>query len=304
MSKFVKEAGAGCGRGVVVQVIAAAIVFPLFCLLIAIPMGLVTQGGWDPLWLALPAGLFLLLLLGGGLGGLAWVVARRRKHLDEICTPLGLTGSLYQFWFRQFHGEMDGRKVSVYFYRGPAVEIDVETALQTRLAVTEADSDTRSLAGLFKQEPLAIDNPGMEALWVKALDDNWALDLLGESNVSALLHGLIAIPGAFRWRRVVLRPGAWRLTLFGSGRLFDFNFDVTTESMREAVENLLDLAQRAEAIVAPTETEGESPAEGVARRLRERNPYLVPAITAGVLALLFCLAISVAVVGVYLASGS
>lgn len=304
MSKFVKEAGAGCGRGALIQLIAAAIVIPLFCLLIVVPLGLVTRAGWDPLWLALPAGLFLLLLLGGGLGGLAWVVARRRKYLDAICTPLGLTGSLYQFWFRQYHGQVDGRKVALYFYRGPAVEIDVETALQTRLAVTEADSDTRSLARLFKRESLAIDDLGLEGLWANALDDNWARSLLRGSGVPALLKRLISFPGAFRWRRVVLRPGAWRLTLFGSGRLFDFNFDVTADSMREAVEGLLDLAQRAEAIAEPAVTEGESPAEGVARRLRERNPYLVPAITVGVLALVFCLAIAVAAVGVYFVSGS
>jgi hypothetical protein len=280
------------------------IVAPLFCLLIVLPLGLVTQGGWNPLWLALPAGFFLFLLLGGGLGGLIWVVARRRKHLDAICLPLGLIGQPYQFWFRQYHGELDGRKVGVYFYRGPAVEIDVETTLQTRLAVAEEDSDTRFLSRLTSNERLTVDNPEIEDCWVSALDENWTRELLGAPGVSSIFQRLIAFPGAFRWRRVVLRPEVWRLTLFGIGRLFDFNFDVTAEWMQSALVDLLELARRAEVISEPSVIDLESPAEGVARQLRERNPYLVPAITFGALAIIFCLAIAFAAVVVFVTTRS
>lgn len=304
MSKFVQEAGAGCGRGIVIQLAAVLIVVPLFCLLICLPLGLFNQLDLDPLWLALPGGLFLLLLLGGGFGFMFWVVARRRKQLDGLCTPLGLTGGLYQFFFRQYHGTVDGRQVDIHFYRGPAVEIDIETPLATRLAVTQADGDTRLLAGLFKREPLVSDDPEMKSLWASALDPDWAGALLAQPEAPSLLRQLIDFDGPFTRRHVVLRPGACRLTLFGSTRLLDFNFDLTPERMRTLLDELLALIQLAEALPPPELTDEESAAERMARSVRQRNPYLVPAITAGVLAVMFCLAIAIAAVTVYLASGS
>ena len=304
MSKFVREAGAGCGRSVVIRLAAVLIAVPLFCLLIVVPLGLVARLGLNPLWLALPAGLYLLLILGGGLGGLAWVVARRRKQLDELCAPLGLTGSLYQLFFRQYHGTVDGRQVAIYFYRGPAVEIDVESTLATRFAVTQADSDTRFLAGLFKREPLVLDDPTMERLWAATLDEEWARTLLTEPEIPPFLQRLVDFAGSFTRRHVVLRPGAWRLTLFGSARLLDFNFNLTPERMRTLLDDLLALIQIAEALPAPGVTAEESSAERMARRMRERNPYLLPAITAGALLIIFCLAAVIATVGVLLVSGS
>jgi hypothetical protein len=302
LSRFAREAGTGCARGATVQIVALAIVVPLFCILILLPLGLVTRLDLDLAWLIVPAGLFLLLLFGGGFGGFAWVLARRRKHLDAVCKPLGLSGSPYQMFFRQYHGAVAGRPVAVYFYRGPAVEVEVESSLGTRLAVTEGDAETSFLARLFDREPLTLDDPAMDGLAVMGLDEGWARQLLARPEVPALLRRLVTFPGSYTRRHVILRPGSLRLFLFGSGRLLDFNFDVTAEGLKGWLEDLLALIEAAEALPQPQVTDEESSAERLARRMRERNPYLLPAITAGVMAVFLCLAVVIAVVAVMLAS--
>ncbi len=302
MSRIAREAGTGCARAATIRIVAVLIVLPLFCILIFVPLALVSRTDLHPAYLAVPAGLFLLLLFGGGFGWFAWVLARRRKHLDAVCTPLGLSGNLYQMFFRQYRGQVGGRRVSVYFYRGPAVEVEIETSLQTRLAVTEGDAETAFLARLFDRRPLALDDPAMDGLAAMGLDEGWVRRLLAQPQVPELLRRLVTFSGAYTRRHVILRPGGLRLFLFGSGRLFDFNFDVTPEGFRSWVEDLLALVQVAEALPPPEVTDEESSAERVARGLRERNPYLVPAITAGAMGLFMCLAVVIAVVAVLLAS--
>jgi hypothetical protein len=69
------------------------------------------------------------------------------------------------------------------------------------------------------------------------------------------------------------------------------------------VEDLLALAQAGEALPTPHQTDGESSAERMARGMRERSPYLLPAITAGILAFFLCLAVAIAGTAILLASG-
>ena len=85
--------------------------------------------------------------------------------------------------------------------------------------------------------------------------------------------------------------------------MLDFNFNLTPERMRTLLDDLLALIQLAEALPAPQITAEESSAERMARRMRERNPYLLPAITAGALLIMFCLAAVIATVGVLAVSG-
>ena len=100
MSTMFQEYGRGCGRSMVIQLIAVAIVIPLACVLIFIPLGFVGQGGQSIWFLIIPASLFLFILFGGGLAFVVVVMYRRIRELDALFTPLGLTGSLYQMFFR------------------------------------------------------------------------------------------------------------------------------------------------------------------------------------------------------------
>jgi hypothetical protein len=289
MSTMLSEVGRGCGRSLVIQLIAVVIVVPLACLLIFLPLALVGRSNLSIWYLIIPASLFLLILFGGSVGAMFFVFTRRARHLDEVFTPLGLTGQLYQLFFRQYHGSVEGREVGVYLYRGPSLELDISTSLQMRLGVTQQQRDTLFLARLFNREPLSLTDPALGGLTVFALDEDWARRLLARQEVPELLQRLAAFEGSFTRRNVLLRPGWIRLRLFGSRNLLDFNFDITPEQARQWLDDLAALVRIAEGLPAPQVTDEESSAERLASSIRSRNPYLVPAITIGlVVAVILC----------------
>ncbi len=289
MSTIFSEAGRGCGRSLVIQLIAVAIVVPLACVLILLPLALVGRSNLSIWYLIIPASLFLLILFGGGAGGMVFVFTRRTRHLDTVFTPLGLTGQLYQLFFRQYHGSVEGREVGVYLYRGPSLELDISTSLQTRLGVTQQQRDTLFLARLFKREPLSLADPAMDGLIAFALDEDWTRALLARSETPKLLQRLAAFESSFTHRHVLLRPGWIRLHLFGSRNLLDFNFDITPEQARQWLDDLAALVRIAEGLPAPQVAAEESSAERLASSIRNRSPYLLPAITAvAILAMILC----------------
>jgi hypothetical protein len=289
MSTFIQERLMGCGRSLTIYLIAVAIVVPLICLLIFVPLWLVGRFDLSPWYLIIPAGLLLLILWGGGAGAIALVLHRRARHLDTVFTPLGLTGRVYQLFFRQYRGAAEGRQVDVCLYRGPSVEMDVSTPLRTRLGVSGRYADTLALSRLIGREPLPLADAALDDLSVFALDEAWTRTLLAQPEVPGLLRRLIAFEGSFTRRHVVLRPGWLRLHLFGSRRWLDFTFDIAPEQARLWLDDLLALARIAESLPAPQVAAEESSAERFAQSLRSRNPYLIPAIVlGGFLLMLLC----------------
>jgi hypothetical protein len=273
----------------VTQAIAVAIVLPLGCILILIPMWLVLKLEFSIWWLAIPAALYALILVGGGIGFLFFSIYRRSRHLDEAAAPLGLTGSGYQLFYRQYQGRLSGRDVGVYFYRGPTVEIDIPTDLQTRMGIAQRQSGTMSLAGMLGQEPLTLSDPELSDLAVFSIDETWARLLLDQSGTPGLLQRLITFEAAYTYRQVILQPGLLRLRLFGSRNLLDFRFDITPDRLSALVDDLLALVQIAESLPEPQVKAEETSAERAARSLRAGNPNLMVAITIGmVLAMVLC----------------
>jgi hypothetical protein len=282
MSTFLQERLTGCGRSLTIYLIAVLIAVPLVCLLVFVPLLLVGRFDLSPWYLIIPAGLFLLILWGGAPAVIVLVLYRRARHLDTVFTPLGLTGRVYQLFFRQYRGATEGRQVDVCLYRGPSVEMDISTPLQTRLGVTGQHADTLALSRLLGREPLPLADPTLDGLTVFALDETWTRTLLAQPEVPDLLRRLIAFEGSFTRRHVLLRPGWLRLHLFGSRRWLDFTFDIAPEQARLWLDDLLALARIAESLPAPQVTAEASSAERFAQSLRSRNPYLVPAIVFGV----------------------
>lgn len=298
MSTMFQELGRGCGRSFVIQIVSVAIVIPLACVLIFIPLAFVGRGGQSIWFLIIPAGIFLFLLFGGGLGAMVVVIYRRARQLDALFTPLGLTGSLYQMFFRQYHGTVGARDVGVYFRRGPLLEMEISTRLQTRLGVARQEADTLFLSGFFNREPMPLTDAALEGLVAFPLDEDWTRMLLARPEVPDLLQRLVAFEGFFVRRNVILQPGWFRLQLYGNRNLF--RFDITEERARRWFDDLLSLVRIAESLPAPQVTAEESSAERLARSVRGRSPYLIPAITiVATLAMLLCVLI-IAVVTVLL----
>jgi len=287
MSELVRGAQRGCLRALSIRVLAILVVVPLGCLLILLPAYLVMQMDLSIWVLVISSALYLLILFGGGGGLLAFTVYRRSRHLDALFTPLGLHGSLYQFFFRQYHGRIGDRHVSAYFFRGPTLDIEVGTSLQTRLTVTERDVDTSVLARTFGKEPLSIADERLSDLIIFGIDEKWARALLREEGVSDLLHQLIRFEGPFVRRQVLLGPARLRLRLFGNRNLF--RFDLKPEQAERWVRGLLTLIKMAETVPDPEVLSEETGAERLATSIRQRSPYTWMAITlVAILAIYAC----------------
>ncbi|MEW5868733.1 MAG: hypothetical protein AB1894_05605 [Chloroflexota bacterium] len=287
---MIGEIGRNYARSLAISVISILIFCPLACLLIFLPLWIVNDQNLSIWYLIIPAGLFLLILFGGGFGALALTALWRARQLDALFVPLGLKGESYATFFRRYSGDFGGRQVRIYFSRGPLVEIEVATALQTRLSVTDAHAERRALAKLFNQAPVVSNHPALPGLSVYSIDQAWAQNLIEHPEVPALLRRLLALQGNFTMQYLVLRPGWLRLTLFGSRRLLDFGFDLTAQQARQYLEDLSQCIANAENLPAPQVTESETPLERTAEKVRSRNPYLVPLITVAVtLGSIFCI---------------
>lgn len=272
MSTIGKDIAGGCGRAVVIRVIAILIVVPLGCLLIFGPMYMVTSLGM-PTWILIASSvLFLVLLFGGGAGYVAFVLHRRKTMLDAAFATLGLEGGVYQTWFRQYHGTVAGRQVDVYLQRGPLLSVEIGTPLRTRLGVTGAQADTRALARLFGREPLVLDDPVTRDLTVFPHDEAWTRALLADSRAVDLLRRLTATDAQFTRQQVHLRSGAFALMLSGNRQLLDFQ--VAPAQAAQWLDDLLALARIAESLPAPQITVEPSPAERLLDKVRQSNPYL------------------------------
>jgi len=273
MSTLAKDFARGCGRSLVIRVIATVIGLPLACIIIFVPIWLLFRFDFQP-WTLVVAALFWLVPMFVGVVVFPFgVVLRRKAKLDALFLPLGLTGKAYQTSFRQYHGNVGGRHVDVYFYRGPVLEIEVNSTLQTRLGVTDQHSDSQFLASLVGQQPLSSDGPALNDLTVFSADEVWAQSLLAVPEVVDTLRRLTTLGnGIFTRQQVILRPGTFKLMLTGNRRLF--KMDLSLPQVQAWLDDLLNLVQTAETLPSPQMMVELTAAEKLALKIRQRNPYL------------------------------
>jgi len=257
MSKLVTQpARAGC-QGLLIYLVSAAIVLTLGCLLIYIPLGVsqrMESGTASVLVISIPAILFFLLLVGGGWGFLFWRTRGRAARLDAAFTPLGLVGERVMLTRRAYHGQFRGRQASVDFRRAPTLEFHLDTPLQTRLSIDQADGMTTAIAGWAGRQPLSLSDPKFKGLRVFALDENWARALLADSRTPALLQRLIEFEGSFVVRQVEFLPGSVALHLHFDRRWLGFEVEVEPDQARQWLEALAALAEIAETLPPPQVT--------------------------------------------------
>lgn len=272
MSPTVNDMARGCGRAMIIRVVATLIITSLGCVFLILPLFL-TASLDAPIWiLIVAAGLFLLLLFGGGAVYIISVLRQRMQMMDAAFVPLGLVGQAYDTVFRQYHGTASGRQVGVWLYRGPVLDIEINTALQTRLSVTGPHTDTRFLSNMFGRPPLTFDDPALSDLLTFALDADWVHAKFRERQITAILHRLTATDAQFTRQQVQLRPGTLKLMLSGNRQMF--GFQVAPEQVQQWFNDLVALARLLERPPAPTQTDASSSAEQFTEKLRQRNPYL------------------------------
>lgn len=264
MSKLATQpVRAGC-QGLLITLVAVAIVLPLGCLLIYIPLGVsqrMESGTASVLVMAAPAILFFLLIVGGGWGFLLWRTRRRAARLDAAFTPLGLTGERVMLTMRAYHGQFRGRRASVAFRRGPTLEFHLDTSVQTRLSIDQREGMTTAIAGWSGRQPLPLSDPQLDGLRVFAVDEHWARALLADPRTPELLHRLIEFDGTFVVRRVEFLPGGIALHLHFNKKWLGFEIEIEPDQARQWLDALAALAEIAESLPPPQITSQASALE-------------------------------------------
>lgn len=252
MSKFLKVLAKDHLRSFIITLISAAIAIPIICALIFVPL-VIANNINDPttstLVMIIPAVIFFIIISVGPPVVIILVFFRRARKYDTIFGPLGLKGKMYMLSGRQYLGTAKGRQVDVRFYRGPTLDIRVSTTAQARLSIANSDTVSLSLARMFGREPLDLTDPGLSGLTIFARDEVWALSLLANPEVKALLRQLILSESSFLIHQVHLDSGNLRLFLYRNKGLFKFN--ITPEESKQWLNGLLALARIAETLPAP-----------------------------------------------------
>lgn len=265
-----KSAGRGLLGSFLIYIVAAIIVGCLGCVLVILPMTLYSSGNYPDWLIIVPPVLFLLIVFGGGAALMFGTLGSRKRRLNAAFGPYGLTGSSYNLTFRQYHGLVRGRKVDVYFYRGPVLDIDISTPLQTRLGVASSASDTGFFARMFNRTPLGL-HPNLNDLLVFPHEEGWARAALAEPGIVALLRSLVAPSGDFTRQNVLLRPGTLRIQLSGTHKAVVFNPPILPEDARRWIESAFDLLGQLEALPAPRQPVPLSQSEVDAAQIRKTN---------------------------------
>jgi len=279
--KILKAWGAGLARGVVLRLVVGIVVVCVFLSCLALAFLLPIDQDLRVFVLAGGFGLFLLLVTAGILTWGLWGRRQRAEQLDEALVPLGLTGRGYLTIGRQYHGNVRGRQVDVYFNRGPTMDIYVATPLRTRLGIGEKSAIGKAASSLFNRPAIETGDPDLAHLNIHPLDERWARDMLSEPRAKAAILELTSDAGPIEIRQLLFQPDAIQLKLHHVQVA-----DLTPENVQSWVNDLLELARLAESLPAPMHT---AEASGLEHRVRtDRSSYTWPivGITCAVLAIM------------------
>lgn len=226
MPSFFKMIFKDFSRSLLIIYISLLVVIPLSFIFIVI---LLWRDRYSQIsdWVLIAFFIVWELIFLGGLAAFVIVVTRRRKKwLDSVFTPLGLVGHRYLINWWEYRGMIQGREVLVRFYKGPTLDLFIQTPLQTRFGVTTPDQPGLFIADLLNKTPMRVSNPRAQGLCVFALDEAWMNDFLSSDEVADALSRLVNAAGSWPLiRQVLLAPGLLKLTLYRNKNLFEVHFD-------------------------------------------------------------------------------
>jgi hypothetical protein len=218
--------------------------------------------------------------MGVFLGGIILFITntdrRRKKWLDSVFKPLGLTGSRYMLNWYQYRGRLGGRDVTARFYKGPTLDLIFSTPLKTRFGVATPNPLSEALADGLNKPPLRVTVPELQGMTVYALDEEWFNRLCASAEFTACLARLLHAGESWALiQQVILTPGQLQLTLYRNKNLFKFDF--TADEAKSWADDLLTLLKIAETAPAPLVTAALSNLEKSARsgKLTRRAVWIV-----------------------------
>ncbi len=259
----------GCITTLVSIPVMCVCLFALFGIVLPAMDALARSGDGNTAAFVLVAGglVSFLVMLVLPVGILLVILNQRARALDAIFTPLGLTGSQYLLSGRHYQGQLGGREVDVYIYRGPTIELRLKTDVLTRVQFFHGDSIPAGIAGALNKSPLEP-LPGLDGYVVYSLDESWARSWLADERALEAVRSLMTTGAEWAvFRSLELQPGEVLLHLYRSRNLFVGS--IPLEAAREWLAALERLAQSAEVQPAPTIT--AEPFGAASRESRERT---------------------------------
>ncbi len=204
------------------------------------------------------------LIVTSLVGSSAFVV-RRALWLDDAFASVGLEGRPFFQTGRQYHGTWGGRRVDAYLFRGPTLDLYVESPLGARVGVANRSAASVVARALLDVAPLPFVAPGFEELEVHPDDRAWAEALLADPAAVDLIPRLARDDLGPERRALIVGPEAITLKM----RFLPLH-DITPTSVRAWVEDMAELARRAEEVAPPAVPARETSYERLMRVERGR----------------------------------
>jgi len=185
-----------------------------------------------------------------GILGLSWAIVlimylihaflAAGDALETEFTGMGLTGSNYLIFGRQYEGSIEGRQANAQFLPGramqnPLLDIHIEAKTDQRMAIStskpmlDCDDCQKVEISAFK--------PGN--IQVYAQDPTWAGNFLEDPVLAEMIKGLVDDADGSGLREVYLQPGRIWLHVRPSGQF-------SAEHLQSWMDQLLELAKAIE----------------------------------------------------------
>lgn len=195
-----------------------------------------------------------IIWMGTFLGGMALFISttshRRKKWLDSVFNPLGLSGRRYMINWWQYNGMYAGREITARFYKGPTLDLILSTSLQTRFGVATPNEIGEALASELNKPTVRVSAPELQGMNVFALDEAWFNRLCESTEFKGCLARLLQAGDSWALiQQVILTPGQLQLTLYRNKNLFKYDFSAA--EVKIWVEDLSTLLGIAETSPAP-----------------------------------------------------
>ena len=301
-NRLFKAWGAGCARSAAIQIVTVVVVLCVFTGLIMITMAMPLPPAWEdyrPILWAFGFVAFLGLFTVLAVVWLLWSKGQRAAQFDSAFATLGLTGSNYMLNGRQYHGQVNGRQVDIYFYRGPILDIYVAAPLNTRMGVGMPSGLGKAAAGMLNRQPLQAGHPELSDLVIYPIDERWGRELLDDPMARAAIRRLMEAPGSYEIRNLLFQPESIQVQAHHI-----HPSRITLEAARQWINDLLALAEIAERLPAPTVTAQASGAERTIRSDRNRLYWIAGGATCGFFAVMMVFLLALSLVMIYFLEAS
>ena len=262
-------------RGYLIGFISLLVGIP--CVILFVIMLYENQiGNLSDLFLMIGAIVWLVVFAGGLILFITSTSRRRKKWLDHVLNPLGLSGNRYLINWWEYRGRYAGRSVKARFYKGPTFDLIFSTSLMTHFGVTKPNEWDSWLAAHLNKTPVAIPDPLFTGFTAFASDEEWFNQLYARPSLSAALLRLLTVGAEWALvRQVILAPGEIRLSLYRNKNLLAY--DLLTEEVKSWMDDLTALLDDAESAPPPRVQEQLSRLEQSARsgRLSRRAVWIL-----------------------------